>query len=186
MHWVSRFRLRLARRHIRRGGVLAYPTETVFGLGCDPLNPQAVARLLVLKGRDVGKGLILIAGEFNQLSAFLAPLDPAMERKVLGTWPGPVTWLMPARNTVPRWLTGSHDSIAVRVTAHPGCRELCRVVGGPLVSTSANPSGSAPAKTPLQVRRYFRDCTLAFLPGRLGEQGKPSAIFDAVSGARLR
>jgi L-threonylcarbamoyladenylate synthase len=186
MAWASQFRLRLARRHVRRGGILAYPTEAVFGLGCDPLNPLAVARLLAMKGRLAGKGLIVIASEFSQVADFLKPLDPAWERKVLDSWPGPVTWLLPVRKSVPTWITGAHDTVAVRITSHPLCSRLCQALGGALISTSANPSNAKPARTRLKVRKYFRGSDIAFLPGSLGDQSRPTAIFDAVTGRQYR
>ena len=178
--------LRRAARLLHNGAVIAYPTEAVYGLGCDPLNAQAVMRLLELKHRPIEAGLILIAADFAQVEPFLEPLSAALRRKIFATWPGPVTWLLPARRDVPVWLRGRHDSLAVRVTAHAGCAALCRAYGGALVSTSANPHGRAPARTPLQVRRYFNDSIDYRLPGPLGNATRPSEIRDARTGNILR
>ncbi len=179
-------RLRRARDCLRRGGLLAYPTEAVFGLGCDPLRPDAVLRLLRLKRRPLRAGLILIAADPDQLAPYLAPLPAARRRVVNATWPGPVTWIWPARPGTPDWLTGGRDSIAVRLTAHPLARALCRAWGGALVSTSANPHRRPPARTALQVRRYFGDHLDLILHGATGPARRPTEIRDARTGARLR
>lgn len=185
MAWISRYRLRLSAIHLRQGGILAYPTEAVFGLGCDPFNATAVEEVLSLKGRSAAKGFILIAADFTQIEPFLdIPQD--MLEKLLATWPGPVTWIVPARQNIPKWLRGKHDTLAVRVTAHPVASALCKAFGGAIVSTSANPSGMAPARTRMKARKYFKGAGLHFMPGQVGGQDKPTAIFDAKTGARLR
>ena len=131
-------------RALRRGGIVAYPTEGVYGLGCDPADADAVGRLLGLKGRPAGKGLILIADRLDALIPWLAPLDDVTRARVVPSWPGPVTWLLPAAPHVPRAVRGDHDTLAVRVTAHPPAVALCAAWGGPLVSTSANRAGGEP------------------------------------------
>ncbi len=168
------------------GGVIAYPTEAVWGLGCDPLDPAAVERLLRLKQRDRARGLILIGASLDDFQPFLAPLPAAVRRRLARTWPGPVTWLLPARPECPRWLTGAHDTLAVRVSAHPVCQALCRAWGGALVSTSANVSGRPPARTRLQLRKQFDDRLDYILPGDTGGRARPSEIRDATSGEVLR
>ncbi len=182
---MTAWRLRLAARAIRRGGLVAYPTEAVYGLGCDPRDPVAVLDLLALKSRPLHKGLILIAADFDQLRPFVAELGTARMREVLGSWPGPHTWLLPARSATPEWLTGEHATLAVRVTAHPVASALCRLAG-PLVSTSANPAGRHPARDPLTVRRYFDDALDAIVTGPVDRTRGPSAIRDAASGRLLR
>lgn len=183
---ASTLRLRLAAKRLRDGGILAYPTEAVWGLGCDPLNQQAVAALRALKGRSAAKGLILIAADFGQIEAFLDLPSQAIRGRLLASWPGPVTWIVPAAKTVPAWLRGRRGTLAVRVTAHPVASALCRAFGGAIVSTSANPSGAKPARTMLKTRRYFSRAALDYLPGVTGTLGKPTAIFDARNGIRLR
>lgn len=171
---------------LRRGGLLAYPTEAVWGLGCDPLNLGAVRRLLVLKQRPVEKGLILIAAHLADLEPFLAPLHQSVYTRVMASWPGPVTWLLPAQSWVPIELCGAHDTLAVRVTAHPLARELCESFGGALVSSSANPARRPPARNALQLRRYFGSDVNHLLPGATGGANSPSEIRDARSGKVLR
>lgn len=182
----SRFRVKLAARRLQAGGVVAYPTEAVYGLGCDPLNHAAFARLLALKRRPDAKGVILIAADEAQLAPFMAPLPPATAAAVRGSWPGPVTWIVPAVAGVPSWLTGGRDSIAVRVTAHPLAAALCRAFGGALVSTSANRSGRWPARTALRVRQIFGNELDDIVVGPLGGLAQPTTIRDARTGALIR
>jgi L-threonylcarbamoyladenylate synthase len=171
---------------LRAGGVIAYPTEAVYGLGCDPHHERAVAQLLRLKGRPTDLGLILIASEFAQLAPFLAPLDAAREAMIAATWPGPVTWVWPARAGTPAWLTGGRDTLAVRVTAHPTAAALCHAFGGALTSTSANPHGQPPARDAATVRAYFGAAVPAVIDAPLGGLARPTEIRDARSGTVLR
>jgi L-threonylcarbamoyladenylate synthase len=171
---------------IGRGGVIAYPTESVWGLGCDPANERAVMRLLALKNRPVNKGLILVADALEDLEWLLSGLEDSQLERLEASWPGSVTWLVPHRNLVPQWITGDHDTVGVRVSAHAGVGALCRAWGGVLVSTSANPAGSAPAVNQLQVRRYFGDSVDFVVPGRVGGQARPSSIRDLVSDRTIR
>jgi L-threonylcarbamoyladenylate synthase len=174
--------LRQAARALRAGGVIAYATEHCFGLGCDPLNPRAVARLLRLKRRAPRKGLILIAADIEQLAAFVTDIPS----HVRATWPGPHTWLLGPRAAVPRWITGAHTRVAVRVTAHSQAAALCRVFGKPIVSTSANRAGIKPARTYREVCRRFGTCLSYVLPGRVGKLAAPTPIRDAASGVWVR
>lgn len=183
---TSRFHAFQAARHLRQGGIITYPTEGVFGLGCDPMNPDAVDRLLALKGRPVAKGFILIAADFAQVEPYLAIPDVATRQRMLAAWPGPVTFVAPAAEGVPAWLRGQFPTLAVRVTNHPVAAALCQAFGGALVSTSANPSGKAPARTALTLRRYFPPGEVLNVAGALGGASGPTAIYDAVSGRRLR
>ena len=171
---------------LRRGGVVAYPTEGVFGLGCDPRDAAALARLLALKGRPVSVGLILIAAEFSQLAPLLAPLDPKLEARAAAAWPGPVTWAWPAAAGVDRTLTGGRDTLAVRVTAHPVAAALCHAFGGALVSTSANRHGAAPALTAAEVERDFGAALDAVIDAPCGDRKGPTELRDALTGAVLR
>jgi len=182
---MSPYRLRLLARLLRTGGVIAYPTEAVFGLGCDPSNEAAVRRILALKRRPIDKGLIIIAAEFAQLTPFLEPLSADLQARLESTWPGPVTWLVPARHA-PIWLRGQHDTLAVRVTSHPLAAALCRAWSGPLVSTSANISSRQPARTAQAVRRQFGAELDAIAPGAVGSAARPSEIRDLLSGRVVR
>lgn len=178
--------LQRAAETVRAGGVVAYPTEAVYGLGCDPGNSAAVQRILRLKGRPAAKGLILIAADLAQLQPYLAPLPEEMRERVLPTWPGPVTWLLPAAPGTPEWLRGEHTTLAVRVTAHPLAAALCRAAGTPLVSTSANRSGGAPARSAQEVRTLFGGALDFVLEGELGGLARPTQIRDGRSGEVLR
>ena len=182
---IAPWHLRRAADALAAGGVIACPTEAVWGLSCDPLNRAACMRLLSLKRRDWSKGLILVAADFEDLPTFVElPSNNAMKRAT-ATWPGPATWVFPASPEAPTWLTGDHDSIAVRVTAHPVLRALCREFG-PLVSTSANRSGRQPARSISEVRLQFRDELDGIVPGALGGLAKPTTIRDVQTGHILR
>jgi L-threonylcarbamoyladenylate synthase len=180
------FPLRRAVRVINAGGVIAYPTEAVFGLGCDPHNEAAVRRILEIKRRPEKKGLILIAADFTQLAIWLQPLTPAEYAKIHVTWPGPVTWLLPVRPDTPRWLRGHHTTLAVRITAHPLAAELCRKAGSALVSTSANISTRTPAKTTLAVHYRLGELIDYIVPGAVGGNLRPTEIRDLTSGRIIR
>lgn len=185
MH-LRRLPIERAAHAARAGGVIAYPTEGVWGLGCDPFDAGAVRRLLALKRREEHKGLILVAGEVAQVMAYLRLLDGVRRGEVLASWPGPVTWVVPAPPEIPVWVRGRHPGVALRVSDHPQLRALCRAFGGPLVSTSANPAGRPAALTELRVRQYFRAQLDCILPGELGARGRPSEIRDALHGRVLR
>lgn len=183
---ISRLRFSAARQTLLAGGVVACPTEAVWGLSCDPDSEQAVHRLLALKRRPVEKGLILVAASESQLGFLLADLPEPQREMLHDSWPGPNTWLVPHRGRVQPWVHGDHDTVAVRVSAHPAVRALCDYWGGPLISTSANPGGSQPPREAFQVRRYFGARLDALLPGRVGGADRPSQIRDLASGALLR
>lgn len=182
---ISRFALQRAVRQLRQGGVIAYPTEAVYGLGCDPLNRDAVDHLLSIKQRPVEKGLILIASRFEQLKPFVEVQPDEIRQRLDESWPGPITWLLPARQATPRWLRGDHTSLAVRVTAHPLAAALCTAFGGPIVSTSANTADHAPARTALQARIRCPGVDL-IVHGATGPLARPTPIRDAVTGKVLR
>lgn len=173
-----------ARECLAKGAVLAYPTEAVYGLGCDPFNEAAVYRLLSLKNRRVEKGLILLIACWEQLDAMIAPLSESAMAAVRATWPGPVTWIFPSPKTLPSWITGEHQSIAVRMTAHPVAKALC--LNHPLVSTSANKSGLAPARSFDDLQAQFPVGLEGWVEGALGDDVLPSTIVDVLTGKVLR
>ncbi|WP_243393529.1 L-threonylcarbamoyladenylate synthase [Solimonas fluminis] len=183
---VAPLRLKAAVRALQRGGVIAYPTEAVWGLGCEPQDERAVMRLLALKGRPWEKGVILIASRFEQVEPYVqVPSNNALKRAT-ATWPGPATWVFPATDHTPMWISGDHDGVAVRVSSHPAVVALCEAYGGPIVSTSANPAGRAPALTVAQVRLYFGNEIDFLMPGALGHLAKPTTIRDVTTGHILR
>ena len=185
-HSLNRWQLRRAARAVAQGGVIAYATEAVFGLGCDPLDESACLRLLALKSRRAGKGMILIGADFEQLKRWLKPLEPALMARIASSWPGHVTWLLPADSRVPYWLKGRRQTLAVRVTAHPQASALCRMCGGPLVSTSANRTRGQPARAYFEVRCRLGSELDYVLPGKVGGAAGPSEIRDASSGRVIR
>ena len=168
------------------GGVVACPTEAVWGLSCDPSNADAVAHLLTLKRRPVGKGLILVAATEDQIAFLLAGLTAQQRATLADSWPGPATWLLPHMGRVPSWVCGEHATVAVRVSGHPVVSALCSAWGGPLVSTSANRTGARPAREAFQVRRYFGSGLDYLLPGRVGDTARPTPIRDITSGQIIR
>ena len=183
---MSTWHLKQAARVIHAGGIVAYPTEAVFGLGCNPFDAQAVLHLLDLKQRTVDKGVILIAAHMDQLTPFIRPLKKKIQEKTQATWPGPVTWLLPALPGTPYWLCGNHESIAVRVTDHPVASALCNAAGMALVSTSANISGHPPARSALDVRRIFQTRVDYVLNGATGGRKKPTEIRNAINNRVIR
>lgn len=184
---INAWHLKRAVEFLRHEGLIAYPTEAVYGLGCDPHSEKAIKRLLACKQRRWQKGLILIAATFPQLEEFIEPLPRELEQKLFPTWPGPVTWLLPAKPRVSRWLKGHSDLIAVRVTAHPQAQALCQCWGNAVVSTSANRSGQRAAKTAFQVRRQFGAQLIDYiLPGSVGTLARPTEIRHALTNTVLR
>ncbi|ELY1864979.1 L-threonylcarbamoyladenylate synthase type 1 TsaC [Serratia marcescens] len=167
--------------------VIAYPTEAVFGLGCDPDSEQAVNALLALKQRPWEKGLILIAADYVQLKPYIddSALSEQQRATMFASWPGPVTWVLPARPETPRLLTGRFSSLAVRVSDHPLVQQLCRQYGKPLVSTSANLSGLEPCRSADEVTRQF-GTAFPVLAGEVGGRLNPSEIRDALTGEQIR
>ena len=178
--------LRIAAEILQLGGVIGCPTEAVWGLSCDPGNDRAIDHLLTMKRRPEHKGLILVAADERQLAFLLDGLRDDQRQVLSASWPGPNTWLVPHHGRVSPLVSGRHDSIAVRVSAHPVVQALCRAFGGPLVSTSANRGGARPARHAFQVWRYFRGDLDYLLSGRLGSSGRPSSIRDLASGEIIR
>lgn len=172
---------------IKQQKVVAYPTESVFGLGCDPDSQQAVEALLQLKRRSWEKGLILIAANYQQLLPYIddSQLAESQQQQMFDSWPGPVTWVVPAKKNTPNWLTGQFTGIAVRVSNHPLVKNLCQLYGKPLVSTSANLTGYPPCRTTEEVWEQFGK-DFPVLSGSVGDQINPSQIRDIISGKLIR
>lgn len=178
-------RLRHAAAVVHAGGVIAYPTEGVYGLGCRPDDGHAVRRLLDLKQRPVSAGLILIAASLEQLADWIAP-TPREIRRLAAPGSTPVTWLVAAGPLTPEWITGGRPTVAVRVTHHPVAAGLCRTSGLPLVSTSANRRGKPPARSALGARlRFGRQLDLV-VGGATGGAAGPTEIRVAATGRVLR
>lgn len=171
---------------LKYGGVIAYPTEYCFGLGCDPTNETAVRRILAMKERPWEQGLIVIGDRTERLRKLIDQEQPELLAPAVASWPGPYTWLLPASPGVASWLKGNHTSIAVRVTAFPPVRQLCRDSGMALVSTSANRSGRPPLRTSEAVLAEFGTELDLILDERVGTATQPSTIRDAATGRCLR
>ncbi|MEZ0472398.1 Sua5/YciO/YrdC/YwlC family protein [Luteimonas salinilitoris] len=173
---------------LRAGGVVAYPTEAVWGLGCDPMDETATLHLLALKRRAVDKGLILVAASRVQLDPFVDwdALADVRRNAVSASWPGPHTWIVPARADTPAWIRGAHAGVAVRVSAHPGVVALCNAFGGAIVSTSANMTGMPAPRTLAELDPAIRVGVDAVVAGETSGLERPTAICDARSGEILR
>lgn len=171
---------------LQAGELIAYPTEAVFGLGCDPACETAVRKLLALKDRPFEAGLILIADRFERFEPYIPALETGQKEQAMAAWPGPVTWLFPRAESVPDWLAGKHQTIALRVTAHPVCRELCAAFEGAIVSTSANPNQKEPARSAAEVDAYFGFALCGTVAGVLGGENRPSEIRDLATGRVIR
>ncbi len=177
--------LRSISAHLKHGGLIAYPTESCYGLGCDPYNRKAVLRLLKLKQRPQRKGLILIAANYAQVAPYILPLSPAEQCKLQSDGAKVVTYLMPARASTPHWLRGEHSTLAIRLTAHPFAKLLCRTARSALVSTSANRSGQRSIKTYAECQRLFGN-NVWVLQGQVGKRKQPSTIQAWLDGKIVR
>jgi len=175
------FSIHKAGRVVRSGGIVTYPTEGVFGLGCLPDDRQAVERILTIKQRDPSQGLILIAANPAQLQRWIET-----DREIPCGQSKPVTWVVPASAAVPPWITGRHTGVAVRIISHPVAAAVCVAAGSALVSTSANVSGHVPAANGYVLRRQFHDLVDYIVPGRCGPSSGPSEIRDLMSNKTLR
>ena len=182
---MNSLHLKRAVHTCKTGGIIAYPTEAVFGLGCLPLYEHSVRRILKLKHRSVRKGLILVAASIKQLEMFVDFSKVKNLQTICNSWPGSVTWLVSARQSTPYWLTGTHKTLAVRVSSSPLVRALCEECG-PIVSTSANPKSGNPAKSSVQVHSYFQTEVDYVIPANITNLMKPTEIIDAQTGNIVR
>lgn len=171
---------------LREGGVLAYPTEGVYGLGCDPDNREAFEKIFAMKRRPPEQGVLLIAASLEQVRPWIGGAPDAAFARANAIWPGAHTFIFPRSSRVPEWIAGGHAGIALRVTAHAPSAALCRAFGGPIVSTSANRHGEPPARSAADIRAIFGDEPHGVLDAPLGGLDKPTPITDAVTGAIIR
>ncbi|MCC2625770.1 MAG: threonylcarbamoyl-AMP synthase [Burkholderiales bacterium] len=173
------------RRHIKNGGVIAYPTESCYGFGCDPFNYKAIKQILKIKRRDKAKGLIIIAASVDQLNQLIAPISANDKNKLKEYWPGFYSLLMPTTDKTLSILGGKHKTLAVRVSKHDLVRQICSFINMPIVSTSANYSGHKSIKTYRECVKQFGKKVLV-LPGNTNFAKKPSTIIDWKTGKTLR
>lgn len=183
---MNRLALRRAARVLQAGGVIAYPTEAVYGLGCLPEDEAAVKRILSMKQRPRDQGLILVGKDFAQLAPYMSSLTPEARTQLATSWPGPVTWVVTASAAVPPWISGGRDTVALRASAHPVVQALCQAAASAIVSTSANRRGHPAARTRWAVLARFRDELDMIVPGSVGDALRPTEIRDARTGRVLR
>jgi len=181
-----RLKLSKASQVLHAGGIVAYPTEGVYGLGCDPMNQSAIENLLTLKKRPMSKGLILVAANLEQLKPYIATLSTETFNKIMQSWPGPVNWLLPANPFSPRYLRGKHQLQAVRISEHPVIRDLCRTFGGAIVSTSANLSGRPSARSAIRTRLSFLNKIDYLIQEELGNQKQACEIRHSITNEIIR
>jgi L-threonylcarbamoyladenylate synthase len=181
-----RFKLKKAVSVLHQGGVLAYPTEAVYGLGCDPLNKEALVKILKLKQRQINKGFILVASHFSQLSPYLGSLDKIEMSPILASWPGHLTWILPANPKLSKYLTGRRKTIAVRVSDHPAIISLCNLYNGAIVSTSANLTNQPPIKNKYILLKQFNNKVDGIYFEKIGNNSQPSQIKDGLTGRIFR
>lgn len=177
---------RKLKAHLKRGGLVAYPTESCYGLGCIPTLPHALNRLIHLKKRPQHKGMIVIGSRLQQVDPLLDNLSESLQQRLQSEWPAPKTFLLPVQTDILPALRGKQRSkLAVRVPAHEGARRLCQVLNTPLVSTSCNRAGKRACKTAREAKRQFgREVWI--ISGLIGKQKQPSQIIDGETGCRLR
>lgn len=171
---------------LHEGGVVAYPTEAVWGLGCDPFNQHAVERILELKSRPVEKGLILVAGAAQQLAPWREILEYPIFSRLIEVTERPTSWVVPDTLITPDWVRGQHSGVAIRLSQHDAVQALCGAYDGVLVSTSANPAGQEPARSKEHVIAYFGDQLDAIYDAPLGQAQQPSQVLDLLTGKQFR
>lgn len=173
------------RRHaaeiISKGGVIAFRTDTFYGLGADPLNASAVAKLRQAKGREENKPLLLLLADASVASRFIAEKSAAFDDVARRFWPGPLTIVGPALANLPGEITAGTGTVGVRVPADESVRELVRQCGGALTATSANPSGSDPARSAVEVLEYFGDRIDLIVDSGEVTATEPSTVLDVTT-----
>ncbi len=184
--WLVSDSLHDALEALKTGGVVAFPTESVFSLGCDPFNEAAVNKILQLKQRPTDKGFIMIAADWAQVDHLVQAIPPQALARALATWPGPVTWTFPCTDEVPEWVRGDHDTVAIRISDHHICNDLCIQSGGPIISTSANINGQAPARDERSLNLIFPEGVDCVVAGELGDRATPTPIMDVITGETYR
>ena len=163
-------------RFIRQGGIIAYPTESCFGLGCDPRNRKAINKIIKLKKRSLNKNFILIGSSIKQFNYFLNPLNNSTSKNLFSKWPGPHTWLITANNRCPNWLK-SNSKIALRISSFSPCQILTKSLDMAITSSSLNLTGKIPLKNYRDVCRFLPK-QVKLIKGRVGKSKRPSVIQD--------
>lgn len=164
----------------KKGGIIAYPTETFYGLGVDPFNESAIKKLFVLKGRDPDKPISILVKDKNMLLAVVEEIPPAAEKLIKKFWPGPLTIIFKAKKTVPSAITGNTGKIAVRISSNPITQKLLEIIDSPITTTSANPSGKKSPVIVKEVKDYFGDKIDLLIDGGLLSGKLGSTIVDTT------
>jgi L-threonylcarbamoyladenylate synthase len=184
---VSRWLLNKYALQIKKGAVFAYPTDTIWGLGCHPQNELAINRILQIKNRSESKGMILLSSHINYCAPYIDETYFQQHyEQISSAEKYPTTWLVPASAYCPSWLTGDHDSVALRLTQRPHIKTLCDILAQPLISTSANYSGHSPARNAFQIHRNFASQVDFIIHSSIKSTQKASRIIDMKSGKIIR
>ena len=171
-------------RYLKSGGIIVYPTESSFGIGCDPSNFKAVKKIMVLKKRNANKNFILISASIQNTKKYIKKLTEKELKKANKKCPGPHTWIMQSKDNCPKWLT-KNDKVALRLPSFKTCQNLCASLGITIISTSANISGKKSLKKYRDVCRLFYNKS-KIMKGRIGNRSKPSTIQDLQTGKIIR
>ena len=161
---------------LRQGGIVAYPTETFYGLAVDPENDRAIKALYSLKKRESQKQLSLLVPDLGVLSSCIPFISKPYQSLIDVFWPGPLTLVFPAKQDTFPCLTGGSDTLAIRISSHPVAAKLCSLWGRPLTATSANVSGEAAFVAADQVKSQWDDQIASILDGGRVPGGKGSTI----------
>jgi L-threonylcarbamoyladenylate synthase len=166
---------------IKQGGVIAFRTDTFYGLGADPFNGAAVERIRALKGREDDKPILLLIADVEQIERLITERSPDFMRLAAEFWPGPLTIVGRANTDLPEGITAGTGTVGVRLPADPIVRELVRECGGALTATSANPAGRGPARSADDVRNYFPEGIDLIIDGGEVTVIAPSTVVDATT-----
>ncbi len=181
---ASDFSIRHAAHIIKHGGIIAYPTDTIYGLGCDPYNPDAVEKINLIKQRPLNKQFILLAGHINQVRPLI--LISKEQEKVITQNASPTSWVVNASKCAPAWLTDANGTLTIRISRHDDVQRLCHALGHAIISTSANISGKTPAKNSLDLHRYFHNKVDKILVSSKKQTGKASKIIRLCDNRVIR
>jgi L-threonylcarbamoyladenylate synthase len=165
---------------VRAKGVIAYPTDTFYGLGADPRDPEAVKKIFDIKGRKAGQPILLLLHDRSEVTAWASAVTPSAERLMDRFWPGPLTLVFPAAPHVLPELTGVGGTIGLRVPGNELTRGLLRYLGMALTGTSANRSGGRDPRTAEEVIREVGDRVDLVLDGGATAGDRPSTVVDVT------
>jgi L-threonylcarbamoyladenylate synthase len=172
---ASDFSIRHAAHIIKNGGIIAYPTDTIYGLGCDPYNADAVERINIIKQRPLNKQFILLAGDIEQVRTLIS--ITVEQEKIITQDAEPTSWVVSASEQAPAWLTDRNHMLTIRISRHDEVKKLCRALGHAVISTSANISGKRPAKNAIELHKYFHQEVDKILLSNKAQATRPSKII---------